>query len=448
MYMMDCPDCGKEISTRAQTCPNCGCVITKKMVEEYEKNFKETTKYYQNARKIEKEWKEFGHSGRTLKIKNLSLTQYEIKELFNQNVLSPNIYSIFDVGEFVYESEIIKPITEKMQKSNILMIFEIAFNEFLFFTKDFLIICGKKNHYNPRRYETNMKFPLVIPCYKISKFEILNDKNVVMKFDPEYTIKSGDVAKGALIGAMVGGTTGAILGATANLPKKVMVSPTRFYNTDFYQVKITFKNSANSLTFELFGFNKADCTFLGDTASSSKMIREINNTLLSTNHSSTKLKSIDEVTEICSEYVERCKEICHKAINYAKRKKCIDYIYAEIDDKIKINPYCDNKKFIMLINDILNNSQNDKYSEIKREIKEILNKIKKQNSEKTKIMNNILKLENDCAVLSIFNFSQKKKLKEQISQLEQQSQVLRFDDYPDITEKLYNYFKCIEPKSI
>ena len=63
-------------------------------------------------------------------------------------------------------------------------------------------------------------------------------------------------------------------------------------------------------------------------------------------------------------------------------------------------------------------------------------------------MNNILKLENDCAVLSIFNFSQKKKLKEQISQLEQQSQVLRFDDYPDITEKLYNYFKCIEPKSI
>ena len=170
------------------------------------------------------------------------------------------------------------------------------------------------------------------------------------------------------------------------------------------------------------------------------MVREINNTLLNTNHSSTNLKSIDEVTEICSEYVERCKEICHKAINYAKRKKCIDYIYAEIDDKIKISPYCDNKKFIMLINDILNNSQNDKYSEIKREIKEILNKIKKQNSEKTKIMNNILKLKNDCAVLSIFKFSQKKKLKEQISQLEQQSQVLRFDDYPDITEILYKYF--------
>ena len=85
MYMMDCPDCGKEISTRAKICPNCGCVITKKIVEEYEKKFKETTKYYQNARKIEKEWKEFGHSGRTLKIKNLSLTQDEIKELFEKN---------------------------------------------------------------------------------------------------------------------------------------------------------------------------------------------------------------------------------------------------------------------------------------------------------------------------------------------------------------------------
>ena len=440
MYMMECPDCGKEISTRAKICQNCGCEITKKMIEEYEKNFRETTKYHKKVRDIEKEWEEFGHSGRTLKIKNLSLSQDEIEELFHQNVLSQNIYSIFNVGEFVYESDVINSITENIQRSNILMIFEVSFNEFLFFTKDFLIICGKKNYYNPNRYEINMKYPLVIPCYKISKFEILNGNNVVMKFDPEYAIKKGDVAKGAMIGAMVGGTTGAIIGATANLPKKVMVSPTKFYNVDFLQVKITFKNSTNSLTFKLFGFNKADCKFLDDTASSSKMVREINNILLNTNHSSTKLNSIDEVTEICSEYVERCKEICHNAINYAKRKKCIDYIYAEIDDKIKINPYCDNKSFIMWINDILNNSQNNKYSEIKQEIKEMLNKIKKQNSEKIKIMDNILKLKNNYTTLSIFNFSQKKKLKEQISQLEQQLQELSFDDYPDITENLYKYF--------
>ena len=128
------------------------------------------------------------------------------------------------------------------------------------------------------------------------------------------------------------------------------------------------------------------------------------------------------------------------AIVATKRKKCIDYIYAEIDDKIKINPYCDNKSFIMWINDILNNSQNNKYSEIKQEIKEMLNKIKKQNSEKIKIMDNILKLKNNYTTLSIFNFSQKKKLKEQISQLEQQLQELSFDDYPDITENLYKYF--------
>ena len=115
-------------------------------------------------------------------------------------------------------------------------------------------------------------------------------------------------------------------------------------------------------------------------------------------------------------------------------------IRGKSDDKIKINPYCDNKSFIMWINDILNNSQNNKYSEIKQEIKEMLNKIKKQNSEKIKIIDNILKLKNNYTTLSIFNFSQKKKLKEQISQLEQQLQELSFDDYPDITENLYKYF--------
>ena len=55
-------------------------------------------------------------------------------------------------------------------------------------------------------------------------------------------------------------------------------------------------------------------------------------------------------------------------------------------------------------------------------------------------MDNILKLKNNYTALSIFNFSQKKKLKEQISQLEQQLQELSFDDYPDITENLYKYF--------
>lgn len=29
MAMKTCPDCGRQVSTRAESCPNCGCVLKK-----------------------------------------------------------------------------------------------------------------------------------------------------------------------------------------------------------------------------------------------------------------------------------------------------------------------------------------------------------------------------------------------------------------------------------
>lgn len=55
MHLMDCPDCGKEISTSAKLCPNCGCKITQEMVTRYERDFKRAIRNMQEKEKREGE---------------------------------------------------------------------------------------------------------------------------------------------------------------------------------------------------------------------------------------------------------------------------------------------------------------------------------------------------------------------------------------------------------
>lgn len=193
-----------------------------------------------------------------------------------------------------------------------------------------------------------MKYPLVIPYYNIKKFEILKGDNVVQMFEPEYTIKTNDIAKNTMIGAMVGDTTGAIIGASASLPKKVMTSPTRFYNVDFYKVNFEFKENM-TLQFELFAFNKADYEFLQEE------IVEINSKLLNSKYTSKNLRSADEVNKILDEYIGEYKKIIDNSIDYKKRKYCINYIYNNISDEENIYLYCSKEEFVKKLYNILNN---------------------------------------------------------------------------------------------
>lgn len=34
MALINCPECGKEVSDKAKTCPNCGIAITKEPIEQ------------------------------------------------------------------------------------------------------------------------------------------------------------------------------------------------------------------------------------------------------------------------------------------------------------------------------------------------------------------------------------------------------------------------------
>ena len=437
MNLMDCPDCGKEISTKAKSCPNCGCVITKKMIEDYESKFRNSIRRMKRKENEYEKWEKLGHSGLTLKIKDISLSQEEIKVLLKNKVLSKNLYNIFDID---YESNIsqnsLKILVENANVANIFMILKISSTEFLLFAKDFMIICSTKLLSEKHKYKTNMDFPLVIPYSKVSKFNISQGNNVQMYFEPEYVEKKGDIAKGAMIGAIVAGTSGAIIGAAANLPKKVMTTPGKCSDVYKYTISISFKGCSNKLEFKLFNFDKVSGKFI-NYFSNDDWVWEINNILLNSNHSMNNL-NLDEVTEICNEYIERFKEINDGATDYELRKKCIKYISG---NDIGINEYSNNKKFILTVLEIIKESNDSNYSEIVKKIEDIISEVKKKNSEINNIKNQIKDIENKYSSLSFLKFSQKKELKNKKVELDEKLSNLKVDDYPDITKCLYSNMK-------
>ena len=166
------------------------------------------------------------------------------------------------MGENQYDEDLtIKKIGHNAQNAGILLVLRITFTEFALFTKDFMVIICLGSNYKERKYETKMDFPIVIPYSRISKFTITEGKRNLSVSDPVYEEKTGDVTKGAIVGAILGGTTGAIIGAAANMPKKVMVSPAEPSSIVKYNAEIELKNHYRNLEFELFNFEEIHRTF-------------------------------------------------------------------------------------------------------------------------------------------------------------------------------------------
>lgn len=88
----------------------------------------------------------------TYKIKDMSLTQDEIKKLFENKVLSKNLYSVFD-NDAPNSYNDMKHQIDNCINSNVLMMFKVSAGEYLLFTDNFLIICAKHICFNPLKYE-------------------------------------------------------------------------------------------------------------------------------------------------------------------------------------------------------------------------------------------------------------------------------------------------------
>lgn len=53
MSLINCKECGKEISDQAQVCPNCGCPIEQKRVEQVDNGFQKNNNFYQNQQQLQ-----------------------------------------------------------------------------------------------------------------------------------------------------------------------------------------------------------------------------------------------------------------------------------------------------------------------------------------------------------------------------------------------------------
>ena len=443
MGLMECPDCGKIISSKMQSCPKCGCKITNKIAEKGVRKFNRQTKYANYTEKDKKQWESYGHTGRTYEIRDASLSQDEIKILFKKKVLSPEIYSIFneEMGENRYEKDLtIKKIGQNAKKAGVLMVLRISFTEFALFTKDFIVISCLRSNYEERKYETKMDFPIVIPYSRISKFIITKGESHPFFSDPVYKEQSGDVTKGAIVGAILGGTTGAIIGAAANMPKNVMVSPAEYSSIVKYNVEIELKNHYKNLEFILFYFEEIHHDFFDNN---DRWVLGINNELLNTQHSLDHLDSEDEITQICNEYTKKYEEICSNAVDYKLRKKCLDFIKENIDNSKELDVYCSNKDFLLYVYKSIKDNNNQGFFEIQKRLKDVIDNVKKTNTQIKKLQNTLKEAEKEFESLSIFNFKQKKDLKGQISQLKDNLNMLKYDDYPEISKEIYKKLRNI-----
>ena len=186
MSLIECPECKKEISDKASSCPNCGCPITPELIEK-EKRIKKMMmlRMERQNRKLaqenenRKKWKELGYDGISLDFVENSLSKEQIEKLFSDKILSKKIYSIFDetVSGCISSDKYYSTIFGKNAKeAGVRMVLDIPLRqETLLFTDNFLVVTYKEmthfwkdgSYYSKYTYETIKDKLLVIPYFKI-----------------------------------------------------------------------------------------------------------------------------------------------------------------------------------------------------------------------------------------------------------------------------------------
>lgn len=125
MSLIECPECKKEISDKASSCPNCGCPITPELIEK-EKRIKKMMmlRMERQNRKLaqenenRKKWKELGYDGISLDFVENSLSKEQIEKLFSDKILSKKfIQFLMKLFQAAYQAtNIILLFLERMQK--------------------------------------------------------------------------------------------------------------------------------------------------------------------------------------------------------------------------------------------------------------------------------------------------------------------------------------------
>lgn len=296
----------------------------------------------------------------------------------------------------------------------------------LFFIRDFLVFVHEPNlHFKTdgsgkRWYEENARGILFIPLTKIKSIEIYKKNH--SGFIPGKTItKQGNALKGAVIGAAIGGTTGAVIGAAAaSRPKTTTIIHASSYNADYVRMKIEFVNRAHA-DIDLF---HADLDRKRSYEEGAGRTIELNHVICGWTHDWDSI-SCGLINQL---YENKLSELIENAIDFDEREHIITQIEKIYNVKLGLSKYSsravlsttiaekiDNEKLSPAVQRLISEhdsviQQKEKLEQDKNDLKDILNS------------------------LSFFKISEKKKIQENISNLENEISAIdkEFDLYPTL----------------
>lgn len=298
----------------------------------------------------------------------------------------------------------------------------------MFLTSYFLIwVCIPNRNMNLRSNVTTYlksNTPVIVMPLTALKNIRFESRDSSGGWNPIIKEKQGNPVKGAVIGGLVAGTTGAVVGAVAaSTPKKTTVIRGGNFHSKIYTAKVEV-GEKSIIEAEVF-----------DVDTETKKLYDryrwtyfMNETIGEKKHDA--LSFIDG--NIIIDYLNTIESITDNAVDYKKRQKCVQIVMRETKQQPNIPIYSSTKIFFSKLCDSIMNCSSESIilknmvSELKPFYKE---KIRQEN-----IQQEITELKQKRDQLGLFRSKDKKKITDEICNLE--DTIIKDYEYSLLTKEI------------
>ena len=246
--------------------------------------------------------------------------------------------------------------------------------------------------------------PMIVMPLSVLKNIYFESKEMGGTWKPVIKEKAGDPVKGAVVGGIIAGATGAVIGAAvSSKPKNETVIRGGSFHCKYYIAKIEMAEKSR-IEAEIFNIDTVTKA-ISDEHRWTYLMNEI---ILGKHDTSSVLDGT-----IIEDYSETLDEIMDGCVDYKKRLKCVQIIEQEIKQKLEIPIYCSNEAFFFKLYDSI--VSRDSQSIIIQKIISELEPYYEEKNRREKIQKEILKLRQKKTQLGLFKSNDKKLIENDIS---------------------------------
>ena len=267
--------------------------------------------------------------------------------------------------------------------------------------------------------------PVIVMPLSVLKNIYFESREMGGAWAPVIKEKAGNPVKGAVIGEIIAGTTGAVIGAAvSSKSKKETVIRGGSFHCKYYVAKIEMAEKSR-IEAEIFNIDTVTKA-ISDEYRWTYLMNEI---IVGKHDASSVLDGT-----IIEDYSEILDEIMERGVDYKKRQKCVQTVQQEIKQKLEIPLYCSNEVFFFKLYDSIVNC--DSSSIIIQKILSELAPYYEEKNRQEKIQKEILTLEQKKHLLGIFKSKDKKRIENEICSLE--NKINENSDYSLLKKDIVN----------